>query len=104
MDDEKAADLFGALSNGDRLKVIRALVEAGPDGMSAGDIAGKIKASPSRTSFHLSALFDAGFILRERRSRSLIYQVDFKRIGGLVNFLMEGCCKGSSELRSCCSF
>lgn len=104
MNNEEAANLFGALSNSDRLKVIRALVEAGPLGMSAGAISEKIRASPSRTSFHLSALSDAGFVLKERRSRSLIYQVDFERIGGLLNFLIDGCCKGNNELKNCCGF
>ena len=100
---EEAAPLFGALSNADRLKVIRALVEAGPDGMTAGDIAKAIAASPSRASFHLAALTQAGFVQRERQARSLTYRVDFERIGGLVTFLLEDCCKGSGRLRSCCN-
>ncbi|MEM9434001.1 MAG: helix-turn-helix domain-containing protein [Pseudomonadota bacterium] len=99
---EDAARLFGVLSNSDRLDVIRALVEAGPDGMSAGDIARKIGASPSKTSFHLAALSETGIASKERRSRSLNYQINFAAIGALINFLMEDCCKGSAELRRCC--
>ncbi len=102
MNENEASELFGSLSNPDRLKVIRALVEAGPEGMSAGDIAVKIGASPSRASFHLAGLADSGLILRERQSRSLIYRVNFERIGGLVTFLMEDCCRGSTSLRKCC--
>ncbi|NRB17252.1 MAG: helix-turn-helix transcriptional regulator [Rhodobacteraceae bacterium] len=103
MNEEEAAALFGALSNADRLRVIRALVEAGPDGLNAGDIADKIEASPSRASFHLAALSESGFILRERKSRSLYYRVDFERIGGLLTFLMDDCCNGSPQLRNCCN-
>ncbi|MBJ3764584.1 helix-turn-helix transcriptional regulator [Maribius pontilimi] len=102
MNSEDAAPLFGVLSNSDRLDVIRALVEAGPDGMSAGAIARKIGASPSRASFHLAALSESGFAIRERRSRSLNYCVNFKTIGALMIFLMEDCCQGSAELRNCC--
>lgn len=98
-----AALLFGVLSNADRLGVIRVLVEAGPDGMSAGDIARKIGASPSRTSFHLNALTEAGFLTKERQSRKLNYRIDFDTIGQLINFLIEDCCKGNSGLRNCCS-
>ncbi|WP_366875756.1 metalloregulator ArsR/SmtB family transcription factor [uncultured Roseobacter sp.] len=98
-----AATLFGVLSNTDRLGVIRALVEAGPNGMSAGDIARKIGASPSRASFHLNTLSESGFLQRERQSRTLNYRIDFKTIGALINFLTEDCCKGSVELRNCCS-
>ncbi|WP_299601244.1 helix-turn-helix transcriptional regulator [uncultured Tateyamaria sp.] len=100
---EDAATLFGVLSNSDRLDVIRALVEAGPDGMSAGNIALKIGASPSRTSFHLNALSESGILQKERRSRNLNYRINFKTIGALINFLMEDCCKGSAELRDCCT-
>lgn len=102
MKENDAALLFQALSNPDRLRVIRALVIAGPGGLPAGDIAGQIGASPSRASFHLSALSDAGFIQSERQSRSLYYRVDFKRIGALVTFLIDDCCKGSADLKSCC--
>ncbi|MBY5931976.1 ArsR family transcriptional regulator [Tateyamaria omphalii] len=100
---EDAAALFRVLSNSDRLDVIRALVEAGPDGMSAGDIGRKIGASPSRTSFHLNALSETGFLQKERQSRNLNYRINFKTIGALITFLMEDCCKGSSELRNCCT-
>lgn len=100
---QDAASLFGVLSNADRLGVIRALVEAGPDGMSAGAIARKIGASPSRASFHLHALSEAGFLHKERQSRNLNYRMDFKTLGKLITFLMEDCCKGSAELRRCCS-
>lgn len=98
-----AAHLFSVLSNADRLAVIRALVEAGPAGLSAGDIARRLGASPSRASFHLSALSSAGFVHKERQSRTLTYRIDFKTIGALITFLMEDCCKGSRELRSCCA-
>ena len=104
MNEDQAADLFGVLSNADRLRVIRALVEAGPDGLNAGDIAQKIGASPSRASFHLSSLSDAGFALSEKRARQMIYRVNFEHIGALISFLMEDCCKGSVKLRACCGF
>lgn len=103
MKTEDAAVLFGVLSNADRLGVIRALVEAGPDGMSAGDIARKIGASPSRASFHLNALSEPGFLNKERQARSLNYSIDYNTIGALITFLMEDCCKGNAELRKCCS-
>ena len=103
MNETEAALLFAVLSNADRLKVIRALVEAGPEGLKAGDIAVKINASPSRASFHLTALNQSGFVGSKRKSRSILYQINFNRLGALVSFLMEDCCKGSRELRDCCN-
>lgn len=102
MVEEEAASMFQALSNADRLKVIRVLVTAGPEGLNAGDIAKKVGASPSRASFHLSALADAGIVRRERQSRSLRYTVNFSRIGDLLKFLMDDCCNESAALKSCC--
>lgn len=100
--EEQAASMFQALSNADRLKVIRALVIAGPEGLNAGDIAEKVGASPSRASFHLAALAEAGIVHRERQSRSLRYTVDFLRIGELLTFLMDDCCNENPQLKSCC--
>ncbi|MFY0618716.1 ArsR/SmtB family transcription factor [Shimia sp.] len=102
MTETQAALLFAALSNADRLLVLRTLVEAGPDGMKAGDIATQIGASPSRASFHLAALSDAGLVKRERQSRSQTYRIDFDQIGGLMRFLLEDCCKGNATLKTCC--
>ncbi|MEL6573542.1 MAG: metalloregulator ArsR/SmtB family transcription factor [Pseudomonadota bacterium] len=101
MDEKEAAGVFQALANADRLGVIRALVVAGPDGLSAGDIAIEVGAAPSRASFHLAALADAGIVERERQSRSLQYRLSFERLGALLNFLMEDCCGGSAQLRAC---
>ena len=102
MDEATAANLFGVLSNADRLRVIRVLVEAGPDGRSAGEIAGAMGATPSRASFHLAALSEAGFAIGEKQSRQMIYRINFEHIGALIAFLMEDCCKGSTRLRACC--
>ena len=103
MKEMEAATLFGTLSNADRLKVIRILVEAGPDGMNAGQIADRIGASPSRASFHLAALAESELITKERHSRSLIYAINFGRVGELVSFLLEDCCSGSPVLKNCCN-
>ncbi|MEM6460453.1 MAG: metalloregulator ArsR/SmtB family transcription factor [Pseudomonadota bacterium] len=102
MIDEEAAHLFLALSNPDRLRIIRALVVAGPEGLNAGDIAKQVGASASRASFHLASLSDAGIIHRQRQSRSLRYRVDFARLGALVTYLMRDCCNDSRDLKSCC--
>lgn len=103
MKEEEAAAVFHALSNADRLKIIRILVAAGPEGLNASEIASKVGASPSRTSFHLAGLTEVGLIQRKRQSRSLIYTVDFPRLGALVKFLLDDCCDKSPQLRACCS-
>ena len=103
MKEEEAAAVFQALLNADRLRIIRILVAAGPGGLGATEIAEKVGASPSRNSFHLAGLTEAGLIQRERQSRSLIYTVDFVRLGALVTFLLDDCCNKSPQLHACCS-
>ncbi|MEX0693785.1 MAG: metalloregulator ArsR/SmtB family transcription factor [Rhodospirillales bacterium] len=102
MNERDALSVFAALSNESRLSVLRLLVRAGPQGVTAGDIARQINASPSQASFHLAALSDSGLVLSERVSRQIIYRMRFERIGEIVRFLLEDCCEGDPVARSCC--
>src|SRR5262245_34910432 len=95
----KAADAvaaLAALAHDYRLSVYRMLVVAGPEGLNAGTIAGKLKLPPSSLTFHLQQLHRAGLITQERNSRQLIYAADFDAMNGLVAYLTENCCGGSS--------
>lgn len=98
MDQRQALISFGALSQETRLQIIRMLVVAGPEGMSAGAIAEKAEVSPSNVSFHLKELERAGLINQQRESRSIIYSASYDGLGGLVRFLMEDCCAGNPEI------
>lgn len=98
MDQRQALVSFGALSQETRLQIVRMLVVAGPDGMSAGAIAEKAVVSPSNVSFHLKELERAGLINQQRESRSIIYSAAYDALGGLVRFLMEDCCAGHPEI------
>ena len=102
MNETEALGAFAALSNESRLRVVKSLVEAGPDGLTAGEIAEQIGATPSRASFHLATLADAGLVSSTKESRSVRYAVRFKAMGGLVRYLLDDCCKGNATVRSCC--
>ncbi|WP_026480676.1 helix-turn-helix transcriptional regulator [Ahrensia sp. 13_GOM-1096m] len=103
MDEKKAILSFSALSNETRLRILKQLVAAGSDGMSAGDIAQKVGATPSRASFHLSALDETGMVTSTRQSRQITYHVNFEAVGGLIKYLMEDCCQNNEVVRACCS-
>ena len=102
MNEKDALSAFSALSNPSRLNVVRLLVKASPDGMPAGEIAEALSASPSQTSFHLSALSESGLIASQRQARHMIYRVNFDAFRGLVGFLLEDCCKGAVRPGDCC--
>ena len=71
MDERQALSAFSALSQETRLRILRMLVVAGPDGLAAGTIAEKAEVSPSNVSFHLKELERASLVRARRDSRAL---------------------------------
>lgn len=98
MEERQALSAFGALSQETRLRIVRALVIAGPEGMAAGSVAEKVGVSATNVSFHLKALEQAGLVSQQRASRSIIYTASYDVLGKLVRFLMEDCCAGHPEI------
>src|SRR5262245_55334350 len=98
MEERQALIAFGALSQETRLRILRMLVVAGPQGMAAGVIAEKVEASPSNVSFHLKELERAGLASARRDSRSILYSAEYDALTGLIRFLMEDCCSGRPEI------
>lgn len=98
MDERQALDAFGALSQETRLRIVRLLVQAGPEGMAAGAIGETVGASSSNASFHLAHLERAGLIRSRREARSIIYSSNVDGLTGLLLFLMEDCCRGSRQI------
>jgi DNA-binding transcriptional ArsR family regulator len=96
MNTSDAISAFSALAHEHRLAVYRLLVQAGPEGMAAGEIAEAVSLAPSSLSFHLAHLNRAGLITQRRESRSLIYSADFAQMNALVGFMTENCCGGRS--------
>ncbi len=96
MNPEAAVAALSALAHAHRLGVFRLLVQAGPEGRAAGEIAEALDLPASSLSFHLAHLMRAGLIEQRRESRSLIYSADFAAMNGLVGFLTENCCGGAA--------
>jgi len=91
-----AVTALAALAQDNRLDVFRLLVQAGPDGMAAGDIAERLGIAPNTLTFHFDRLRNAGLISVRRDGRSMIYAARYERMNGLLAFLTENCCKGAS--------
>ena len=102
MNEHKALEMLGALSQEMRLHIIRYLVGRGQDGASAGEIAEAMGAIASKASFHLSALERAELISSERQSRKIIYRAQIESLGGLVSFLLNDCCDSHPDVLACC--
>lgn len=91
----QAIDALGALAQEHRLQLFRLLVQAGADGMAAGDLARAIDIPNSSLSFHLGHLHRSGLIAQRRAGRSLIYSANYRAMDRLVAYLMENCCGGA---------
>ena len=98
MDTKNALAALSALGQETRLDVFRLLVQAAPDGVAAGEIAGRLGAIQNTMSAHLKILGHAGLVRTERDGRSVRYFVDMTGFRDLLAFLMEDCCNGSPDL------
>ena len=90
--------MFTALSQDTRLRVFRALVQAGAAGMAAGELADRLGVRQNTMSANLSVLLAAGVVRNRREGRSIRYFVDMEGLRGLLSFLLEDCCGGRAEL------
>ncbi len=100
---DTAVSLLGALAQGSRLALFRLLVQKGPDGMAAGEIAERLGVAPNALSFHLKELSNAGLLKSRQEGRFIYYAPDFKVMNGLVSYLTDHCCEGSKTPDPCCS-
>ena len=98
MDEAEIVKALGALAQPLRLQVFRALVVAGPAGMTPGTMAEGLQVPAATLSFHLKELVNAGLVTQERASRNLIYRAAYQRMNALIGYLTENCCQGAECL------
>ena len=98
MEADAAVQAFSALAQETRLAVFRLLVQAGPNGLSAGEIASRLGVAASTMSHHLAHLERAGLARSRRMHRQVVYATDYEGTRRLLSFLMEDCCQGMPEL------
>lgn len=92
-----AVAALAALAQENRLAVFRLLIQAGPDGLPAGEVADRLKLSPSALTFHFDRLRGAGLVTVRREGRSMIYAAQYEAMNALLGFLTENCCQGAPE-------
>lgn len=96
MEITNATTALSALGQPTRLAIFRLLVEAGPDGRKAGDIAEALALPGATLSFHLKELVAAGLIHGETLGRVICYRADFDTMNALIEFLTHNCCGGNA--------
>jgi len=96
LDETSVLRALAALAQAQRLRTFRALVVAGPEGLTPGAIAEQLDVAPSALSFHLKELAYSGLVSSEARGRNLIYRANFGQMNALLSYLTEHCCEGGT--------
>ena len=96
MDEKSAVASLSALAQPMRMRVFRALVGAGPQGLTPGALSATLDVPASTLSFHLKELMHAGLVAQERHGRNLIYRPAIDRMQSLLDYLTAHCCHGVS--------
>lgn len=94
MEIKTAVTALAALAQDTRLSIYRLLVEAGPEGVSAGRIGETLEVPGATLSFHLKELARAGLVSSRQEKQFIYYAVDFERMAELMTFLTQNCCQG----------
>jgi len=94
VEEKTAVSALSALAQGMRLRVFRALVGAGPQGLTPGVLAATLDVSASTLSFHLKELMHAGLVSQQRDGRHLIYRPELAHMNALLAYLAAHCCGG----------
>jgi ArsR family transcriptional regulator len=106
LEEHDAVSALAALAQSLRLKIFRALVVAGPRGMTPGAMSEGAGVPPTTLSFHLNALMQSGLVSQQRDGRFLVYRAEFGRMNALLSYLTTNCCAGAdcavAEAVVCC--
>ena len=98
---EDAAARLEALGNPTRLRIYRALVRAGEEGMPVGRLQDRLDIAASTLSHHLKALVAVGLVTQTRDGTTLICRTNYTLMRGLLEYMAEECC---AEGKGCAPF
>lgn len=92
---DEAASLLAQLGNRARLEILRALVKAGPEGLTVGEIQSALGLPASTLAFHLRGLVSVGIVRQDRQGRTVLCRPCFEVLDEVTGFLRSECCTGS---------
>lgn len=86
------ADMFAAMGTESRLRIMRILLSAHPDGLVVGDIAAELGIPASTLSHHLDKLRNEELVKVRREGTYLWYSANVETLQELLRFLYAECC------------
>ena len=93
-----AARAFAALGSEQRISVLRALVRAGPEGLTVGVLRERVGLPASTLTHHLKTLAEAGLVDQARKGREIhCAAAAYDRVEALSTFLINECCADAPD-------
>jgi ArsR family transcriptional regulator, arsenate/arsenite/antimonite-responsive transcriptional repressor len=86
------ADMFSAMGTEPRLRIMRLLLSAHPEGLVVGDIGSELEIPSSTLSHHLDKLKNEGLVRVRREGTFLWYSANTEGLQELLGFLYAECC------------
>ena len=93
------ADMLAAMGTEPRLRIVRLLLSAHPDGMVVGEIQTELGIPPSTLSHHLEKLKNEDLVKVQRESTFLRYSANAEALQDLLTFLYAECCTRSKAVK-----
>ena len=100
---ERHAEQLAALGHVARLSLLRAVVQAGPEGISTTDLQERLDIPWTTLNHHLDRLVDAGLVTVRREGKFAYHTADYPALRAVTDFLWEDCCKrDKGTAKGCC--
>jgi DNA-binding transcriptional ArsR family regulator len=93
------ADMFTAMGTEPRLRIMRLLLSAHPDGMVVGEIQSELDVSASTLSHHLEKLRNEDLVRVKREGTFLRYSANADALQELLSFLYAECCTRNQAIK-----
>lgn len=97
--EDRVADIFAALANPARVRILRLLLASHPKGMIPGEIQKELEIPGSTLSHHLEKLKHEGLISVRRERQFLWYSTCSEVLQGLLSYLFAECCSRTQVIR-----
>ncbi len=97
-----ALQALAALSHDARLRAFRQLVQAGPEGLSVGELRERVGVPPATLTAHLNVLRAAALVQDTREGRVIRVRANYAQMNSLIDYLTENCCAGAACSPSAC--
>lgn len=100
------ADMFSAIGTEPRLRIVRLLLNAHPEGMVVGEIGSELEIPSSTLSHHLDKLKNEDLVRVRREGTFLWYSANTEALQELLGFLYAECCTRNKAIEpqkiACC--